>query len=186
MAWYDKFYDSNGYEIGGVQLPACSWFGPTPRSEMRMYIENAKRMEESGELMDLFKCACINHFEYPTKEKTLKLIQPEMRLFKSFFKRIYGYEISYPGFADQALSALEEAGCSKARAYYQQFVDEYEKKHDEKMKNVAAWYRGQIEKGDEQSRKRQREVEQRKADLHKKSDSELLTLLQKLKSENVL
>ena len=76
--------------------------------------------------------------------------------------RVYGYELTWPGFAEIALSELEQAGCGKARAYYQQFVDEYEKKHDEEMKGVAEWYAEQDfkKKGDDRTWKRQQEAEQ--------------------------
>lgn len=99
-----------------------------------------------------------------SREELLDSIQPGMKLTKNFFMRIYGYEISFPGFADRALSELEKAGCGKARAYYQQFVDEYEKKHDEDMKKVASWYRKQLEnkRGDDELRKRQQEAEPEK------------------------
>ena len=115
-----------------------------------------------------------------SRQKLLDSIQPGMKLTKNFFMRIYGYELTWPGFADQALSELEKAGCSKARVYYQQFVDEYEKQHDEEMKEVAELYRK--EKGDGKDWKRQREAELRKEDLQQKSDRELLTLLQTLKA----
>ena len=114
-------------------------------------------------------------------------IRPDMKLTKNFFMRIYGYEISFPGFAETALEELEKAGCSKARAYYQRFVGEYEKKHDEEMKSVAKWYRKQLErKGDGNDWKKQREAELRKQDLQQKSDRELLNLLQMLREENAL
>lgn len=36
MAWYSKFYDETGLiEVGGVQLPARSWFGDTPDAELK-------------------------------------------------------------------------------------------------------------------------------------------------------
>ena len=79
----------------------------------------------------------------PSKEELLSSIQPDMKLTKNFFMRIYGYDISFPGFAEIALSDLEKAGCGKARSYYHQFVGEYEKKHDEEMKNIASWYKKQ-------------------------------------------
>lgn len=121
-----------------------------------------------------------------SRQELLSSINPGMKLDHNFFLRIYGYELTWPGFAENALTRMEILGCSKARNYYTCIVNEYNHRHEKEMKNVAAWYRGQFEKGDEQSRKRQREVEQRKADLHQKSDSELLTLLQKLKAENAL
>jgi len=51
----------------------------------------------------------------PNRESLLALIQPGMKLTKEFLKRIYAFEISYPGFSEQAIAALEAAGCSKAR-----------------------------------------------------------------------
>ena len=121
-----------------------------------------------------------------SRQELLSSINPGMKLDYNFFLRIYGYELTWPGFAENALTRMEILGCSKARNYYTCIVNEYNHRHEKEMKNVAAWYREQIEKGDEQLRKRQREVKQRKADLHQKSDRELLTLLQKLKAENVL
>ena len=76
----------------------------------------------------------------PSKEELLASIRPDMRLTKDFFKRIYGYEISYPGFAEQAILSLETAGCSRARDYYKTWVDEYETMHETEMKKAAAWY----------------------------------------------
>lgn len=93
-----------------------------------------------------------------SRQELLDSIRPDMKLTKNFFMRIYGYEISFPGFAEIALTEMEKAGCSKARAYYQRFVGEYEKKHDEEMKEVADWYRKQL-KGDGKDWKRQREAE---------------------------
>lgn len=82
----------------------------------------------------------------PSREELLQSIRSDMKLSKNFFMRIYGYEITWPGFADQALDKLEQAGCSKARQYYDSFVGEYEKKHDEQMKDAAAWYMGELKK----------------------------------------
>ena len=122
-----------------------------------------------------------------SSEELLDSIQPDMKLTKNFFMRVYGYELTWPGFAEIALSELEIAGCGKARAYYQQFVDEYEKKHDEEMKKAAEWYKNQLDKkGDDRAWKRQQGAEQRKEDLRQKSDKELLTLLQTLRAEEAL
>lgn len=46
----------------------------------------------------------------PSKEELLASIRPDMKLTWDFFKRIYGYEITWPGFADRALTALEAVG----------------------------------------------------------------------------
>lgn len=61
-----------------------------------------------------------------SREELLQSIRPDMKLSKAFFMRIYGYEITWPGFAEVALQRLEEIGCSKAREYYSGFVAEYE------------------------------------------------------------
>lgn len=95
-----------------------------------------------------------------SRQELLDSIQPGMTLTKSFFMKIYGYELTWPGFAEVALSKLEKAGCSQAKAYYQRFVDEYEKKHDEEMKNAADWYRKQL-KGEDKDWKRRHEAELR-------------------------
>ena len=48
-----------------------------------------------------------------------------MKLTWDFFKLIYGYEITWPGFADRALTALEAVGCSRARDHYKSWVSKY-------------------------------------------------------------
>lgn len=83
---------------------------------------------------------------YPNRQQLLNSIQPGMKLDRHFFLKVYGYEISFPGFADKAVKALEDAGCSKAREYYEMVVGEYQAKQDEEMKRVAAWYREECEK----------------------------------------
>lgn len=96
----------------------------------------------------------------PCRQELLDSIEPGMKLTKGCFLKIYGYEISFPGFAGTALSALEKAGSSKAREYYRQFVGEYDKKHDEEMKRAAEWYKKQFDrKGDDKSWKKTQEAE---------------------------
>ena len=72
-----------------------------------------------------------------TKE-LLGSIGPSMTLDKAFFMKVYGYEISFPGFTETALSRLEAAGCSRAREYYSRFISEYERQRDEELKPIAA------------------------------------------------
>ena len=83
--------------------------------------------------------------DYPTKEKLLASIQPNMKLDKAFFLKVYGYEISFPGFAEIAIRTLENAGCGKARSYYMSIVGTYERKRDEELKPVAKWLREKID-----------------------------------------
>lgn len=82
----------------------------------------------------------------PSKEELLASIRPDMKLTWDFFKRIYGYEISCPGFADRAIVALETAGCSRARGYYEAWVSKYEAERDAEMKKVSAWYASELDK----------------------------------------
>ena len=81
-----------------------------------------------------------------SREELLQGIHPEMKLDKAFFLKVYGYEISFPGFADEAIKALNDAGCCRAREYYDKTVSEYKQKYDIEMKEVAAWYRKEFEK----------------------------------------
>lgn len=121
-----------------------------------------------------------------SKRELLDSISCDMRLDKSFFIKIYGYELTWAGFAEDALARLEILGCSNAREYYNRFVNEYEKEHEQQMKNVAEWYKKQCE-NDSESRKvvsesrKQQEIRQLKADLQQKSDRELLNLLLNMK-----
>lgn len=104
------------------------------------------------------------------------------KLGKNTFKKILGYDMTWPGFAEDALTRLEELGCSRAREYYEVVKLEWQQGHKQQMKNVAAWYVKQNFDRREvrESRKRQ-EVEQLKADLQQRSDKELLILLQRLR-----
>ena len=119
-----------------------------------------------------------------SREELLQSIRPGMKLDKAFFMKVYGYEISFPGFSDEAIKALSDAGCSRAREYYNKAVSEYEQKHDEEMKEVAAWYRKECERqwqkkqiGGEEKRKREQE------NLRQMSDSDLMMLLENLTDE---
>ncbi|WP_346664005.1 hypothetical protein [uncultured Merdimonas sp.] len=143
--------------------------------------------EQAGEFDQLFKGE-IHPREGPNKEEFLHSFSTGMKLYKSTFLKIYGYELSYPGYAEKALAWLEMLGCSKARAYYSGVVVEFEHQHEKELKSAAHWYKDQCEnewenmkrKAVRESRK-QREVEHLKADLQQKSDRELLILLQMLK-----
>lgn len=95
----------------------------------------------------------------PNKEELLNSIRPDMKLTKDFFKKVYGYEISFPGFADQAISALEAVGCSHARQYYDTWVNEYQTARDAELKEVAHRYRLECEK---EWKKGQKEGEERR------------------------
>lgn len=116
-----------------------------------------------------------------SREELLQSIHPGMKLSKAFFLRIYGYEISFPSFANEAIKALNDAGCSRAKEYYDNTIAEYEKKHDEEMKEVAAWCRKECKK-EWQKRLKEGEIKrkQEQESLQRMSDSDLITLLESL------
>ena len=156
--------------------------------------------EQSGELDQLFKGEPRAPDQQTGREPLMRSLRPDVKLYKSTFKKILGYDITTPGFAEDALTRLEILGCSRAREYYEivkverarEYYEivkvEWQQEHDAQMKSVAHWYKGQLEnefenmkrKAVRESRK-EREAEQLKADLQQKSDRELLTLLQMLR-----
>lgn len=120
----------------------------------------------------------------PSREELLQGIQPGMKLTKAFFMRVYGYEITYPGFAEVALGRLEAIGCGKAHEYYQAFTAEYEAGRDAELKEVAVWYRLECEKkwkkeGEEQRKRKDKIMN----GLGKMSDGDLLKLWQQRKQQ---
>lgn len=54
-----------------------------------------------------------------SREDLLQSIQPGMKLTRAFFLKVYGYEITWPGFKEQAITALEAIGCSKGQGILQ-------------------------------------------------------------------
>ena len=99
------------------------------------------------------------------REELLQSICPGMKLTKAFFLKVYGYEISFPGFAVEAIKALNDAGCSKAREYYDNFVAEYQRERDKELKPVAEQTRKQwevnwkrLQKGSEERRKQKKQI----------------------------
>lgn len=123
-----------------------------------------------------------------SREELLQGIQPGMKLTKAFFLRIYGYEITYPGFASVALDRLEAAGCGKAQEYYQTFTAEYEAGRDAELKEVAHWYVSECRKKWKTEQKEGEEQRKRKEQamngLERMSDSELLKLWQRKKQQS--
>lgn len=95
-----------------------------------------------------------------------------MKLNKAFFLKIYGYEITWPGFAETALRALEDAGCSKAGSYYTSVVEAYERELDEQLKPVAKWLQ---EKIDSDFEKQVKEYERKQGDEKRKSQKTKLS-----------
>ena len=115
----------------------------------------------------------------PCRQGLLDSIRPDMRLDRALFLRIYGFEISFPGFADEAVRALEDAGCSRAREYYDMAVSEYQRQHDRELRPVARQIRKQWESEWKEGGKEQRKQEIMQG-LQKKNDRELLSLLRSM------
>lgn len=123
-----------------------------------------------------------------SREILLRSIKPDMKLTKAFFLQIYGYELTWPGFAKEAIERLKMAGCSKAEEYYNNVASEQVEKYERTRKSIAEYLRQhKDERGAKwKSKEKQQEVEQLKTGLQKKSDRELLILLQRLRTENIL
>lgn len=94
-----------------------------------------------------------------SREELLRSIRPDMRLDKDFFLRVYGYEITWPGFAEVALQRLEILGCNRARSYYSCVVAEYEQRQEKSIKPVAAEYAKRLKEKWEQKRGEQQRTE---------------------------
>ena len=121
-----------------------------------------------------------------SREELLQSIKPDMKLTWDFFKKIYGYEISFPGFAEVALKALEDAGSTHSRQHYEKFVNDYEQKKQEELYPVAVEYMKKLEAQWERERIRGEKLSEKKKSLQNLSDSELLTLLQNLAYSDLL
>lgn len=93
----------------------------------------------------------------------LDSLKPSMHLDKNFFLKVYGHEITRPGFAENVIKRLEILGCSKAREYYTCVVTEFEYKHEQEMKEVAKWFAKQNERGDKDWRRREAEQQRTKS-----------------------
>ena len=118
-----------------------------------------------------------------SREELMQSIRPGMRLTKDFFRRIYGYEITWPGFAEKTIRALElVAGCSRAREHYTCVTAEIEAEFNKASKAAAAWYAKECEKQFEELKKKRGEEQRKqitKEYLQTMSDRELLRFLRK-------
>lgn len=108
--------------------------------ELAEPLQGMDQAEQSGVFDGLFCRELSEVAASVSKERLLQSIGPGMNLTRGFFRKIYGYEISYPGFKETAIRALEEAGCMKARAYYNEIIGEYQRQQDEAIRPVAAEY----------------------------------------------
>lgn len=126
----------------------------------------------------------------PSREELFQSIHQDMKLDKAFFLKIYGYEISFPGFMDIAIKALEDAGCSRAMEYYEQITTEYEEKKNEELREVAEWYQKQL---DEKLERKVKNFERKEGDKSRKQETiqnltrdELTELCKRLLQEGII
>ena len=108
--------------------------------ELVEMVRGMDQAEQAGIFDELFSREQPIRNVSASKEQLLQSIGPKMKLTKGFFRKIYGYEISYPGFEETAIRTLEEAGCMKARGYYDEIIGEYQRQQDEEIRPVAAEY----------------------------------------------
>lgn len=148
-------------------------------AEMLSCMEQAER---SG-MFDTLFCREQVVIEVPaSQERLLQSISPDMKLTKGFFRKIYGYELSFPGFREQAINALDTAGCTMARAYYNNIIGEYQRTTEESLKPVVASYLKECDQKWEQKQKRGEEQRKlRKIQLLSRK-KELLKLLKSTES----
>ena len=97
--------------------------------------------ERSGELDEIFKGEPRAPDQQTGRKPFLHSFSIGMKLYKSTFLKIYGYDITTPGFAEDALTRLEILGCSRACEYYEAVRSEWQEEHDAQMKSVAHWYK---------------------------------------------
>ena len=150
-----------------------------PEEAFQQFLQDMEQAEQEGFFEEMFTGQCRECQQFKTKEDLLWEIWPGMKLYRSFFLEIYGYEISYPGFAQTAIQELENAGCSKAREYYQSTVNAYEEKRERELKEVSKWYNKQAdaeftawvkrkkEEGEEQRKQEETDLLRRKQQLLK-------------------
>lgn len=118
------------------------------------------------------------------RQELLDSIHPEMKLDKTFFRRIYAYSVYCPEFADKAIKALNEAGCSKAQAYYDDIVSECKRKQDEAFKAALPLLRN-TQKADWNKLEKEGEG-RRKQGIQSLTKGELTRLCQKLLQEGII
>ena len=131
--------------------------------------------ERSGVFDELFNGEPSEPNRQTGREPLMHSLRPDVKLYKSTFKKILGYDITTPGFAEEAITRLEILGCSRAREYYEAVRSEWQQEHDAQMKSVAHWYKGQCE-NENTKRKVVRDNWGRK--IKEMSNSELLTFLE--------
>ena len=124
-----------------------------------------------------------------SREELLNSIQPGMRLDRNFFLKVYGYEISTPGFCNIAIKALEDAGCTKAADYYADTINAYQKSRENATKGIGKRLIEEIDRNYEKMCREAQgrgEEQRRQKEIQNLTRSELTELCQKLLQEGVI
>lgn len=160
---------------------------PVKLEEMEIILSQMEQAEQTGLFDGMFKAPAraAPEEQGPTRENLLASIGPEMKLYKSFFMKVYGYCITRPGFKYEALEKLKAAGCGKAYEYYLRFVTEYKEQHRKELKEAAKWLLNQRKDDVKVKNIGNGEVETWQ-NLQKMSDKQLLSLLQMLEEDGQL
>lgn len=143
-------------------LPITDPIMRVTEEELRYLIDGMDQAEKGGQFDGLFQPPTHTIQCIASKEQLLQSIRPDMKLTKNFFMRVYGYDMTQPGFVEITLDKLEAAGCSRAREYYTKFISEYEAQQEASIKPVAAQYRTELERKWKQEEKQKEGVETRK------------------------
>lgn len=162
-------------------------FYPIPESEAQEIYQGMEQAEANGFFDGMFAGECRSP-ELPSKEKLLQSIRPGMKLYRSFFLKVYSYGITDPEFPRIALDRLREAGCDKGDAYYDQIVGEYKRQQEEQQNGIGRKLSEQIEQNcenmcrnaqDGSDEQRTIELLQRKKQLLIMKQAELMTKSQR-------
>lgn len=154
-----------------------------PKEEANEMFQLMKKLERDGafkDFMDPYKPYPDTKLKYPDRQQLLDSINPNMRLTESFFRRIYCYEVTYPGFAEIALQKLEEAGSTKSRDYYKQFSEKYEDEHRKAMDAGYDQYLKEKEKQRQEEERKKVKEWRMKENLQRENDRQLLKRWQRL------
>ena len=162
-----------------------------PEAVLQKFIKDVQDAEQRGELEGLFERGSPaarqdiqSAPDQPNRKSFLSTFKVGMKLYRSTFLKIYGYELTWPGFAEDALTRLEILGCSNAREYYVTTVAAYRYEHEKEMINVAEWYRKELERSEEpRARQQETEPQKNKLQLLKKNDELIEQQLQLLRQK---
>lgn len=151
-------------------------YRPITDAELKAIVRGMEQAERLGMFESLFKGPLPPVDSGASTKELLHSISPSMRLTIGFFKRIYGYELTWPGFAEEALTRLEViAGCGLARKHYAGVKAQVNYEYEKGLKEAAQGISRQRQRQEEQ----ERGEELRAKKLDSMSVEELLILLQR-------